>query len=114
MPQPPLVLTCPGHSSLGRLARNLAERLQREGLAGCSGCPDDGERPLLALDGCARQCARRQLAERGLAPQLHLILSRYGVRKRRERHASDAELQMLFEELSYLLALQAKSSANGR
>jgi uncharacterized metal-binding protein len=39
-------------------------------------------RAILALDGCVLACARACLAQAGLSPDRHVLLSEHGVRKR--------------------------------
>ncbi len=93
----PLVYSCSGCSSAAQLANHLALRLDREGIAEMSciagvggnvpnlvrrarGAATTG-RPILAIDGCALACARSCLAQRGVAPTLHVQLADSGVRK---------------------------------
>ena len=48
-------------------------------------------RPILALDGCVLACARACLAREGVTPDKHLLLSDFGVKKR--KHADFDTLQ---------------------
>lgn len=94
----PLVYSCSGCSSAAQMANHVALRLDREGEAEMSCIAGVGGnvphlvkiahsgRPILALDGCALECTRSSLAERGVTPTVHLLLNEQGVRK---RYASD-------------------------
>ncbi len=94
----PLVYSCSGCSSAAQMANHVALRLDREGEAEMSCIAGVGGnvphlvkiarsgRPILALDGCALECTRSSLAERGVTPAVHLLLNEQGVRK---RYASD-------------------------
>ena len=90
----PLVYSCSGCSSAAQMANHVALRLDREGEAEMSCIAGVGGnvphlvniarsgRPILALDGCALECTRSSLAERGLQPAVHLLLNEQGVKKR--------------------------------
>ncbi len=90
----PLVYSCSGCSSAAQMANHLALRLDRLGVAEMSciaGVGGDVEhlvmiaksgRPIVVLDGCPLECARKCLARHGLEPAVHRLLSEYGVRKR--------------------------------
>ncbi|HRP22358.1 MAG TPA: putative zinc-binding protein [Thauera sp.] len=94
----PLVYSCSGCSSAAQMANHVALRLDREGdaemscIAGVGGnVPHlvriaQSGRPILAIDGCALQCTRSSLAQRGVQPDQHLLLNEEGVKK---RYASD-------------------------
>jgi len=91
----PLVYSCSGCSSAAQMANHLALMLDREGFAemsciagvggGVAGLVNTARsgRPILALDGCVLACARACLAREGVAPDKHLLLSDFGVKKRR-------------------------------
>lgn len=105
----PLVYSCSGCSSAAQLANHLAVRLDRNGAAEMSCIAGIGgnvpslvrkasdaaaaKRPIVALDGCALACTRSCLAQRGLAPTLHVRLWEQGVHKRygSDFEAADAE-----------------------
>ena len=90
----PLVYSCSGCSNAAQLANHIALRLDREQVAEMSciaGVGGDVEslvrtaksgRPIIALDGCALQCAKNCLKRHGVEPTLHYDLSEFGVRKR--------------------------------
>ena len=91
----PLVYSCSGCSSAAQMANRLALRLAREGVAEMSciagvggGVPGlvrtaRSGRKILAIDGCVLACARACLAREGVVPDRHLVLSDYGVKKRK-------------------------------
>lgn len=90
----PLVYSCSGCSSAAQLANHVALRLDRRGLAEMSCIAGVGGdvpslvrlaqsgRPIIALDGCALNCARSCLARHGVVPERHYQLQQYGVKKR--------------------------------
>lgn len=90
----PLVYSCSGCSSAAQLANHVAVRLDREGEAEMSCIAGVGGnvphlvkiarsgRPVLALDGCALECVKSSLAQRGLTPTRHILLNERGVKKR--------------------------------
>jgi len=94
----PLVYSCSGCSSAAQMANHVALRLDREGeaemscIAGVGGnVPHlvriaQSGRPILAIDGCALECTRSSLAQRGVQPARHMLLNEQGVKK---RYASD-------------------------
>lgn len=93
--KPPLVYSCSGCSSAAQMANHLAIRLDRDGAAemsciagvggGVTGLVRTAQsgRPILALDGCVLKCVSACLANAGVTADAHLLLSDYGVRKRR-------------------------------
>ena len=101
--KPPLVYSCSGCSSAAQMANALAVRLDRDGtaemscIAGVGGAviglvkTAQSGRPILALDGCVLACAAACLAQAGVTADIHLVLSEYGVKKR--RHADFDQIQ---------------------
>ncbi len=90
----PLVYACSGCSNLAQLANALAVRLDRAGAAEMSCIAGVGGdvaalvkvatsgRRIVAIDGCALQCARSCLARHGVTPAVHHVLTERGLRKR--------------------------------
>ena len=90
----PLVYSCSGCSSAAQLANHVALQLDRRGVAEMSCIAGVGGdvpslvrlaqsgRPIIALDGCALNCARSCLARQGVVPERHYQLQQYGVKKR--------------------------------
>ena len=105
----PLVYSCSGCSSAAQMANHLALRLDREYLAEMSCIAGVGgnvpglvrtaqsARPILALDGCVLACVRNSLARAGVTPSAHLILSDFGVKKRRHADFDAAEAADIYE-----------------
>ena len=54
--------------------------------------------PILALDGCALECTRASLAERGVQPVVHLLLNEQGVKKRYASDFDAAEAEQVFQQ----------------
>jgi uncharacterized metal-binding protein len=92
--KPPLVYSCSGCSSAAQMTNQMALWLDRAGEAEMSCIAGVGGgvagllrtarsgRPILALDGCVLACTRACLAQAGLGPDRHVLLSEHGVRKR--------------------------------
>lgn len=111
----PLVYSCSGCSNVAQLANSLALRLDRQGLAEMSCIAGVGGhvaalvnkaksgRPIVALDGCPLQCVRGCLAQHAIKPDVHLILSQSGLRKRYGEDCSSAQQDALFSQLQQQL-----------
>ena len=107
----PLVYSCSGCSSAAQMANYLALALDRAGAAEMSCIAGVGGgvaplvklarsgRPVLAIDGCALACARQCLAQRGVAPAQHVLLSGLGVRKRLHTDFDQAHADSLLAQL---------------
>jgi uncharacterized metal-binding protein len=125
LPSLPLVYSCSGCSSVAQMANYLAVELDRRELAEMSCIAGVGGnvphlvriarsgRPILALDGCALQCVRNSLQQRGLTPTRHVLLNELGVKKRYrtdfDRTAADA---LLHDTLTGLARELASGSAH--
>jgi len=108
-PELPLVYSCSGCSSAAQLANELAIRLDRGRVAEMSCIAGVGGnvkklvntarsgRPILAIDGCALACTRACLAERGVTPEQHVILTEYGARKRYHQDFDRIEADRLYQ-----------------
>ncbi|HRV78416.1 MAG TPA: putative zinc-binding protein [Thauera sp.] len=106
----PLVYSCSGCSSAAQMANHVALRLDREGeaemscIAGVGGNVPNlvniarSGRPILALDGCALECTRSSLAERGVQPSVHLLLNEQGVKKRYATDFDPEEAERVFAQ----------------
>ncbi len=105
--QLPLVYACSGCSSAAQLANHIAVRLDRAEKAEMSCIAGVGGnvpalvrtaqsgRPIIALDGCALECVRHSLAQRGVAPTRHVLLHEHGVKKRQHGDFEPAEAERL-------------------
>ena len=105
----PLVYSCSGCSSAAQLANAVALHLDREGAAEMSCIAGVGGnvpqlvriarsgRPILALDGCALECTRKSLGERGVQATAHLLLNEYGIKKRYGSNFDPKEMEHVLE-----------------
>lgn len=119
----PLVYSCSGCSSAAQTANSIALGLDRTGelemscIAGVGGdvkplvALAKSGRPVVALDGCALQCAKNCLKRHQVEPDLHFILSEFGVQK---RYHEDFDLnqvleltELILKEVSSLLKSQS-------
>lgn len=99
----PLVYACSGCSSAAQMANHLALALDRAGMAemsciagvggGVAGLVRTAQsgRPILALDGCVLRCVAACLAQAGVVADTHLVLSDFGVKKRKHADFDRAE-----------------------
>ncbi|QIB52145.1 putative zinc-binding protein [Pseudomonas sp. OIL-1] len=90
----PLIYSCSGCSNVAQLANTLALRIDRAGIAEMSCIAGVGGkvaslvktaksgRQVIAVDGCKLQCAKACLNNVGVEPEIHVLLSDFGVRKR--------------------------------
>ena len=107
----PLVYSCSGCSSAAQMTNHIALGLDRLGVAEMSciagvggGVPGlvriaRSGRPIVALDGCPLHCARHCLDRHGIVPDVHVDLSRLGVKKKIhkdfDREEADRHLVMI-------------------
>ena len=76
----PVLYACRGCPEFGGAAREIGAELERRGRAqlvwlGDAAPATLGQRfPIFALDGCAKGCALRWLAEQGITPEQHYVL----------------------------------------
>lgn len=90
----PLVYSCSGCSNLAQTANHLAVTLNEEQKAEMSCIAGVGGnvpslvkkaksgRKIIAIDGCQLACAKACLANHGVVPEQHLVLTEYGYKKR--------------------------------
>lgn len=109
-PATPLVYSCSGCSSAAQMANQLAIRLDRAGLAEMSCIAGVGGgvaglvrtarsgRRILALDGCVLACVKACLAQAGVAADRHLVLSDYGVRKRKHADVDQEQADQVYAD----------------
>ena len=125
MNERPLVYSCSGCSSAAQMANHLALRLDRTGVAEMSciaGLGGDvpsllrlatSGRPILALDGCPLVCVAATLRRHGLVPDAHVVLSDYGVRKRRHADFNQDEAERILDHaVAAAIALAAGSDGS--
>ncbi len=118
--KPPLVYACSGCSSAAQMANQMALWLDREGvaemscIAGVGGGVDglvrtaQSGRAILALDGCVLACVSACLAQAGVVAEEHLLLSDFGVKKRRHAEFDQDQARAVYrrEVLPRALRLQ--------
>lgn len=104
----PLVYACSGCSSAAQMANDFALRLTRNGVAEMSCISGVGGgvpalvrlarsgRPILALDGCPLACVKACLANAGVEAERHVVLSEFGVVKRKHYDYDAAEAERLW------------------
>lgn len=107
----PLIYSCSGCSNVAQLANTLALRLDRAGVAEMSciagvggGVPAlirtaQSGRPIVAIDGCKLACTKACLRQAGVAPDLHVMLGDFGLRKRFGEECSEGQADQLEDTL---------------
>ncbi len=107
----PLVYACAGCSAAAQLANAIAVRLDRSGLAEMSCIAGVGGdvpslvrtarsgRPMLVIDGCPLDCARRCLARHAITATRHVRLADLGVEKGRHAAVDPDDVDRLLPEL---------------
>lgn len=107
----PLVYSCSGCSSAAQMANDLAVRLDHEHVAEMSCIAGVGGdvgplvatatsgRPMLVIDGCPLECARKSLEQHDVTPDTHLNLAERGVPKQYHTDYDDERAAELFDEL---------------
>jgi uncharacterized metal-binding protein len=107
----PLVYSCSGCSSAAQMANALAVRLDREHVAEMSCIAGVGGdvgplvdtatsgRPMLVIDGCPLECARKSLEQHDVTPNRHVNLAKRGVPKEYHVDYDDDQAADLFDEL---------------
>ncbi len=112
----PLVYSCSGCSDVAQLTNNIAVEFDKRGLAEMSCIAGVGGnvkplvrkaqsgRKIIALDGCPLQCAKHCLNNAGVKPDLHYVLTEFGLKKsfHREFCAEDSEevMNKIIEDMS--------------
>jgi len=106
----PLVYACSGCSSAAQMANDLALKLDRAGAAemsciagvggGVTGLVRTAQsgRRILALDGCVLKCVSACLSNAGVTADTHLVLSDYGVKKRKHADFDATEARHVYTE----------------
>lgn len=104
----PLVYSCSGCSSAAQMANYLALKMDRAQLAqmsciaGVGGGVDalvkiaQSGRPIIAIDGCPLVCVKHCLNQQGLTADAYVILSDFGIKKRRHADFDRVEAEQLF------------------
>ena len=107
----PVAYSCSGCSSAGQMANYIAVELDRRGFAemSCVAGLGGNVRPVLdtaraaaqiiALDGCALNCARRCIERHGLAPEQHYVLTEHGVLDHDHRYFDREQAERIIERV---------------
>lgn len=108
----PLVYSCSGCSSAAQMANQIAVRLDRAGQAEMSCIAGVGGdvpalvhqarsgRFIVAIDGCALNCARHCLARHGIKSDLHVQLQEFGVRKVQHQDFDPEEARRIQQDIA--------------
>lgn len=107
----PLVYSCSGCSSAAQMANDLAVKLDRERVAEMSCIAGVGGdvpplvntatsgRPMLVVDGCPLECARKSLEQHDVTPDRHINLAKRGVPKEYHADYDDEQAEDLYDDL---------------
>lgn len=119
----PIVYSCSGASSAAQMANYVAICLDRERHADMSCIAGVGGdvpslvrvarsgRKIVAIDGCPAHCVKHCLARHGVAADMHLTLTKIGVRKRFHMMFSEDEAAKVFRRI--VGALQGGGADDG-
>jgi len=119
----PLVYSCSGCSNVAQLANDLAVVLDREGHAQMSciaGVGGDVKalvklaksgRPILAIDGCKIACVKKTLAKNAVAPQWHLELTSFGIKKKEGESCHFSDMKKVILAAHQLIAIDSCCAA---
>ena len=111
---PKLIFSCSGAADVGELADRAARKLSRAGhgkmfcLAGVGGRVSgilkstEAAASILAIDGCALDCARKSLEEAGITRFNHLRLTNLGFEKGNAEVDSDSIAQVVEKAKTFL------------
>lgn len=114
----PLVYSCSGCSSAAQLANHVALQLDRRAIAEMSCIAGVGGdvpslvklahsgRPIIAIDGCQLVCASKCLERHGIAPDKHLQLHDYGVRKRLHEDFDAQQAEQIVTQISMQISTE--------
>ena len=112
---PKLIFACSGAADVGALADQAARKMTRDGngkmfcLAGIGGrvsgimMSTQAASAILAIDGCALNCAKKSLEEAGFTGFEHLLLSDLGFQKG-ESPVTDEAVAKIAEEGAKLIS----------
>ncbi|MBK7097973.1 MAG: putative zinc-binding protein [Sphingobacteriales bacterium] len=107
----PLVYSCSGCSNAAQMANYMAVRLDRSGLAEMSCIVGVGGnvkklvktaksgRKMIVIDGCPLMCSKSCLENHELTPDIHIELSKVGVKKVQHEDFDKSQANLLLEEI---------------
>lgn len=105
----PLVYSCSGCSNIAQLANDVAVKMDKEGIAEMSCIAGVGGnvkplvkkaqsgRKIIAIDGCALQCVKVCLNNVGVEPDVHYVLTDYGLKKEYHKDYNDECVDEIYE-----------------
>ncbi|KAF0141777.1 MAG: DGC domain-containing protein [Stygiobacter sp.] len=108
----PLVYSCSGCSNIAQLANDVAVKMDRAGLAKMSCIAGVGGnvkplvklaqsgRRIIAIDGCVLKCAKSCLNNVGVEPDVHYVLTDYGMKKEYHKDYNDEIVDEFYEIIS--------------
>lgn len=106
----PLVYSCSGCSDIAQLANRIAVDFDRRNIAemSCISGVGGGVKPLvkkaqsgrkiIAIDGCPLQCSKHCLANAGVSPDRHYVLTDFGLKKSNHKDFDEKDAEF-FEEM---------------
>ncbi|WP_353135376.1 putative zinc-binding protein [Pseudopedobacter sp.] len=108
-----LVYSCSGCSSAAQMANHLAVRLDRSGDAEMSCIAGVGgnvkallkvalsKRKIVVIDGCPLACSKACLSNHNIAPDLHIILSDFGIKKKNHEDFDLQEAEIILDDITF-------------
>ena len=107
-----LIFPCSGGSNVGQIANEAAKDLTALGqgkmycLAGIGG-KDSGivastkaAKRIIAIDGCPVHCARKTLEQSGFTPDLHVVVTDLGIKKKNSFFMDVSEIDAVIDKIS--------------
>lgn len=114
----PLVYSCSGCSSAAQLANHVAVQLDRRGLAEMSCIAGVGGdvasllktansgRPIVVIDGCPLECAKKCLERHSIGVDEHVQLAEQGVRKRYHQDFDPEQAEQVISTVADTIAIR--------
>ena len=119
----PIVYSCSGCSSAAQMANHIAVKLDRMGIAEMSCIVGVGGnvkklvktahsgRKLVVIDGCPLACGKACLTQQGLEADVHIDLSKEGVKKKQHEDFDLEEAAHMLDKIkNQILKIQEHSS----
>ena len=107
-----LIFACSGGSNVGQIANEAAKDLTNLGrgkmycLAGIGGKDNSivastkAAKRIIVIDGCSVQCARKTLGQSGFIPDLHVIVTDLGIKKKNSFFMDVSEIEAVIDKIS--------------
>ena len=112
----PLVYSCPGCSSAAQMANFIAIKLDRMQVAEMSCIAGVGgnvkklvktaksQRKMIVIDGCPLTCSKACLNNHDIQPDIHIDLSKLGVKKSQHEDFDPEQAQELIQEIEKMIS----------